>query len=986
MTLLVSLFFFVSGFTGLVLEVVWLRQLQLIFGATTLAVGTVTGSFLGGLGLGSLISSRLADRLPKKLMMYAGLEAMIGVSALTMPFVLASLGQFQHQWSGGLLYHAWVYSSMRFLAVFAALALPTACMGATLPLLLSATTQRFDSIGRQAGLLYGINTLGGMTGALIAGFYFLPILGIDATTHLASMICFGVAIGMAATSWILKPEKSTKNTETPPPPGKRPLRPYRLLGLFLLLQGMIGMSLQISMTRVVGMVLGSSVYSFSLVVVIFLLGIALGSLLYSTVLRERFDPYRLLSFCLGLFFTGTLLAVWLADDLPGLLLFATKEGWITPVWLHPVHAAVIALVLLLPCTSLGISFPLALKLFSGRLDEVGKSSGFGMFLNTVGSILGSFLAAFVLVPKVGLAHTMIIAAVFALGLAFLFSMVQGSFLVPARALKALPWVIIAAIALALLPSWEPSKLAAGYFRVAVAEQLSKNPKSLPEARILYHRDGPSATVTLEKHGEILTMKANGRPEASNRYDMPTQILAGLFPILTHPQEKGLDAALIGYGSGITAGAMLQSDIEKLLVVELEPRIVEAAAFFDDLNHRPLVDPRTTMVQGDARTVLGYWPGRFDVIVSEPSNPWVAGSGGLFTQDFYQMMRGKLKPRGIYAQWVQLYEISPENLMCVLRTFRTVFPHVQVLATYERGVDLVLLGSENEIFFDLSTMRRKVTGRTLDELKRAGISSAEGVAAMLQIPESDLDAYIGDGPINTDDNGRIEFSGPMDAMRHSQFLQRVIAFHFDTDKLSILPTLSGLGETPKDRAQSLSAVALQLLLRGRAGTAYDVAEAALEHAENQTATEVMEVAEWIYIEPENWPPVPEGWLVEEQGENPTAMALVLTLVSKQWEEADKLASELDNQLNDKRLTWLRGALDLRFNRFKQAIDRLEPLSSNRSFAIRFGAVDFYLGRAYDRDLQPRKALKALATFNNWAKSHQELVEPVETEVMQEEVEQ
>ena len=982
MTLLVALFFFLSGLTGLVLEVVWLRQLQLIFGATTLAVGTVTGSFLGGLGLGALLSSRLSDRLPKKLLVYAGLEATIGLSALTMPFVLSSLGEFQHQWSGGLLYHASIYASMRFLAVFAALALPTACMGATLPLLLSATTRSFGSIGRQTGLLYGINTLGGMTGALLAGFVFLPNLGISATTRLASTVCFAVAFGMTLASFLFREGKFTPQEESPPP-GKRPLRPYRLLGLFLFLQGIIGMSLQVSMTRVMGMVLGSSVYSFTLVVVIFLLGIALGSLLYSALLKDRVEPYRLLSFCMGLFFFGTLLAVWLADDLPGLLLIATGKGWMTSGWLYPVHAAVIALVLLLPCTSLGISFPLALKLFSGRLDELGKSSGVGIFLNTAGSILGSFLAAFVLVPKVGLAHTMIVGAVFALGLAFLFSLVQGSFLVPARALRTLPWGVIALIALTSLPSWEPSKLAAGYFRVAVAEQLARQPESLPEAHILYHRDGPSATVTLERREDILTMKANGRPEASNRFDMPTQILAGLFPILAHPKEKNLAAALIGYGSGITAGAMLQSNIEKLLVVELEPRIVEAATFFDDLNHRPLTDPRTTLVQGDARTVLGYWPGDFDVIVSEPSNPWVAGSGGLFTQDFYRMMRGKLAPRGIYAQWVQLYEISPENLACVLRTFRSVFPHVQVLATYERGVDLVLLGSENEIFFDIQSMKRKIAGRTLDEVKRAGISSSEGVAAMVQIPDEDLETFIGEGPINTDDNGLIEFAGPLDAMHHSQFLRRVIAFHFETDKLSILSTLTGLGEKPEDRAQNLSAVALQLLLRGRAGTAYEVAQTALKHAPDQTASEVMEVAEWIYIEPEHWPPVPEGWLIEEHGENNTATTLVLSLVSKQWEEADSLATELDEELDDPRLTWLRGALDLRFNRFKQAIERLEPLSANPAFAKRFGTVDFYLGRAYDRDLQPRKALKALATFNQWAKTHEEDVAPIEAEFKQEE---
>jgi len=280
---------------------------------------------------------------------------------------------------------------------------------------------------------------------------------------------------------------------------------------------------------------------------------------------------------------------------------------------------------------------------------------------------------------------------------------------------------------------------------------------------LMYEEGPTSTVSVRKDWDVTSMAINGRTNASDRDDMATQVMLGQAPLLLAPHLR--NALVVGYATGVTAGSMLQSPIEAVECVELEPATVRGSRFFEHVNNHPLNDPRLHLIIDDARTYLRVTPTRYDMIVSEPSHPWVPGVANLFTREFFQLGSERLADEGIFVQWLQIYQLSTDSLRSVLATFHETFPYVQVFRVEGalKGKDLLLVGSQTPLSLDLIKERMR-DPRIAAELARVNIRSEADVRAWFVCDEKQLGPAVAGAVINTDDNMHIETTAPREAFR------------------------------------------------------------------------------------------------------------------------------------------------------------------------------------------------------------------------------
>jgi spermidine synthase len=809
---LIAACFVLSGATGLIYEVLWARMLGLVFGATTLAVSAVLAAFMGGLALGSACGGRLAARFERPLRVYGVIEIGIALYALAVPFLFHLIDLLYPFIWQQLHPGFYAFSLWRFLLSFLVLLAPTTLMGATLPVL-SATLLRSDGHGdTSVTRLYACNLFGAIIGTLFAGFLLLPTLGVRHTIWTAATI--NLLIGLTAIIADLKDRQSSMNltatTEsdrspeasltTLTEPDERALEdkdesdvsPHssgpnylpateRINGpvVFWLacafVSGFVTFSAQVAWARVLTMVIGSSTYAFSIVVALFLLGLSGGA---AIVARQKTDgPLRrnLLKVELATAF-GLFISLWVQNRAPGILIRnATAYGinsW--PGWLA-LQALVAAMLILLPAFLMGMVMPLVLVWASraGAKMSVGLV-GRSYAVNTLGAIAGAFGTGFLLIPKAGTRFTILFAAALCIVMA-------GFAYRPAseKADKDLRVSLAAGASIALIilllicaPPLNSFDLAAGAYDNLVSAlarpQLSvgnEQPKiNGPDAhRLLMFKEGPTATVSVREDWGARSLAINGRTNASDTGDMPTQIILGQMPVLFAPRTD--NALIVGFASGVSVGSLLQSPLKSLECVELEPATLEAASYFNHVNHRPLEDARLRLIIDDARTYLRVTSVQYDMIVSEPSHPWVPGVANLFTKEFFELGRSRLRDDGIFVQWVQIYQLSTESLRSVLATYESVFPHVQMFRVggAAKGKDLILVGSRAPLTLEHLGERMSDT-RVSRELARINIKGPEDILAWYVCDETELGPAVAGAVINTDDNMRIETSAPRESFK------------------------------------------------------------------------------------------------------------------------------------------------------------------------------------------------------------------------------
>ncbi|MDP2389873.1 MAG: fused MFS/spermidine synthase, partial [Acidobacteriota bacterium] len=551
------------------------------------------------------------------------------------------------------------------------LAVPAAAMGATFPIASRWMVRGAAHAAQEAGGLYAANTLGAAIGALLAGFVLIPSLGLSGSTWV------GVALNVAAAAGAFVIARSATSTEGRDfSPGHKDRvgtaeakasalrtagRPW-LAALALGASGFASLTLQVVWTRLLVQILGPTTYAFSLVVAIFIIGLAGGAAIGSwLVARVRHASVGL---AIGLLVSAALsLAAASAVDWALLTIaeiVARPEYQFNDVL---AREGLMVLALLLPMAlAFGTAFPFAVALAGGSDDTVTESLGRIYAVNTIGAIAGALLAGFVLVPQIGLHLTIrLVAATLAVAaIAILVTAGQGRGRLAGYALAGV--VLLAGVT---LPQWDRLLLSSGGYKYAPAMRGPSLATSLAAGELLSYREGASGTVAVRRLAGTVSLSIDGKVDASNAGDMLTQRLLAHVPLLLHPNPKRV--AIIGLGSGVTLGSALTHPIAAATVLEISPEVVDASRFFETENHRALADPRTRLVVGDGRTHLMLGRETYDVIVSEPSNPWMAGIASLFTREFFEGARARLAPGGMLCQWAHTYDISSDDLRSIVAT-------------------------------------------------------------------------------------------------------------------------------------------------------------------------------------------------------------------------------------------------------------------------------------------------------------------------------
>lgn len=783
---LVFVFFLFSGFSSLVFEVIWARMLQQVFGTTSFAISTLLTAFMAGLALGSILGGRWARRVGNQLKVYGILEGSIGLYALLVPLLLGVLPSLYSPLFERFMGDFYLFSLLRFVAVFAVLVIPTTLMGATLPLVSQWLADRRRIFHGSIGLLYGANTLGACLGCLLAGFVLLPTFGLQTTNFI--FVAVNLALGAVVLLSFRALERSVSvdamleeedddeavNLARKPAPANATAAPLpawalRLTLVLFGLSGVVAMSYQVLWTRAYVITLGSSTYSFTLVLTAILIAIALGSALISPVIDRVRRPIFVFAMLQALVASSATVGFYVLDRIPGFLYERARETITSVGEIYAYQFGLVALVVFLPSLFQGMSFPVVVRAVNARVDETGEEVGTAYAFNTAGSIVGSFAAGFIIMPWLGMQTAIAAMILINLGAAFVLTALELSQRRDLR--RALAMILALGVGVSLFfiaPPIDRARLSAGMFRVHLAREVY-SPESFETStpELLYYEDGLTATTSVERRGGGVALKANGKPEASDGADMHTQILVGLLPFVARSAFDdvtigGEDAAMVGFGSGVTAGASLQWPLERLEVVEIEATMIEASRFFEHVNNRPLEDPRHILIESDGRNYLEYTPRTYDVIVSEPSNPWIAGVSALFTVEYFERVREKLNPGGVYGQWVQLYELHPKNVRRVFATFLAAFPYVHAFSSKAKSTDLILLGSDRPLAFPPEGFERAwAIDSVRAELERVGIEDISELYGLLFMNQAEMEAFAAGSELNTDDNGLLEFNAPHD---------------------------------------------------------------------------------------------------------------------------------------------------------------------------------------------------------------------------------
>ena len=678
------LLFTASGFAGLIYESIWTHYLKLYLGHAAYAQSLVLAVFMGGMALGAAYCARFSARLRSPLAAYALVEAVIGLAALGFHETFVALTD----WSYAALLPALgdegsVLAARLGLACL--LILPqSVLLGATFPLMSAGLARAHPAAsGESVAMLYFTNSLGAALGVLASGFLLIAWVGLPGTLRTAGVI----NLGLAALVWVLARPLRAPALET------RPATETGVLTLLLgasFLTGVASFIYEISWIRMLSLVLGASTHAFELMLSTFILGLALGGY----AVRRRVDrvaaPERLLGWvqvAMGLAALATLPVYDRSFEMMARLMQGLARNDAGYLLFNLSGQAVAALVMLPATFCAGMTLPL----ITGALLRRGAGEGaIGLVYaaNTVGAIAGVLFALHIGLPALGLKGALIAGALLdtALGLYLLyrFAAPRAQWLPAAAACGAL----FAAVALAF--ELDVHKMTAGVYRHGDLE-------SSRDAKILYARDGKTATVHLVKYSSATSIRTNGKSdgsinlegkaEADRGTDEITMVLTGALPLALKPDARS--AAVIGIGTGLTTHTLLQSlEIERVETVEIEAAMAEAARGFLPRNSAAFADPRGAILIDDAKAFFAARQRRYDIIVSEPSNPWVSGVSSLFTREFYRRIAGHLAPGGLLVQWFQLYEIDPALVASVMRALGEEFAHYAVYAPSDHDVLIV----------------------------------------------------------------------------------------------------------------------------------------------------------------------------------------------------------------------------------------------------------------------------------------------------------
>jgi spermidine synthase len=762
-TRLVALLLFGSGFCALLYQTTWLREFRLVFGASTAATAAVLGVFMAGLGFGGIILGRRSETKARPLAFYAKLELLIALSAALSPLLILAARHFYIALGGTQAMGIGVGTIVRLILTALIIGTPTFLMGGTLPAAARAVVAPDDITRRSIGILYGTNTLGAVTGSLAGTFYCFENFGNRATLWLATALNIVVALSafylartMADGKIASKPSREKEKEES-----HIQVRPWFVFSAAALV-GFAFFLMELVWYRTLGPLLGGSTFSFGLILAMALLGIGIGGAAYAFLGLKRSASLHFFALTCAAEALFIAIPYALGDRLAMVAMLLRPLGTLG-FYGHVIAWSALCAIVVFPAAFIaGLQFPLLIALLGKGRKNVGSQTGAAYAWNTVGALIGSLAGGFGLLPMFSAPGVWKIVVVLLCAVAVLAVLLalserrHWSQLIPAFGIALLALVMLHATGPTAF--WRHSQIGVGRIK-----QFQASPNEIRDLvhrmrrQILWETEGIESSVAVTKR-DSLSFIVNGRSDGNAKYDAGTQIMCGLIPAALHPHPT--KAMVVGLGTGSSAGWLAAvPTMERVDAVELEPAVVHVAQDCAAVNHDALRNPKLRVTLGDAREVLLTTREKYDIVVSEPSNPYRAGIAGLFTREYYRSVDRCLQPGGIFLQWVQAYEIDDRTLQIFYRTLGSVFSNIQSWQTTDG--DLALLASHQPIRCNVEQLRARLKEEPFRRAMLAGWR-AEGV-------EDFLAHYVGNealaetlqrpasGPLNTDDRTVIEFA-------------------------------------------------------------------------------------------------------------------------------------------------------------------------------------------------------------------------------------
>lgn len=785
---------FYTNFLSLACQVIWVRKLSFLFGSTAGVFATVLTVFLLGLAFGALLAGRAVDKSAHPWRLLGNVLTALGAyCALSLPLFEFARGFYLRAFPNDLSPLA--AASWKFVIVLVILLPPTLAIGAMFPIAVRILSRNLSGLGGDVSLIYGLDTMGAATGALLGGFVLVPLFGLATSTWIlgAGAVALGLSVrlGKYEGSAALEParakaskeekrgdkkgDKKTKksvsldvsSTEAPSAPTltspEAEVWPAwklaAILGTFFL-SGAAALLLETGWNRLFYLMSGTSVYSLASVLTGFLTGIGLGSLW----MRKRIDrtdrvgdPMAAVALCYALTALGGVL-VFRSGGLFERIYLGLFGASSTYFGFQIGVSLAVGAIVFLATVAMGANFPLVAKVCSRVTERRGFSVGQVFFWNTLGAVLGAFLGEFFLLPRYGFEGLLLATlAIYALGTAVFLGLSSA----PNRGRSALVSTALLLVAFLLSPlvmTFEPPVHAA-YYHGLRAKTYANFRDAVLQMKVIDRRQGFYGQVDVVETGGYRLLKHNGKTDASTSVaDNQTQILLGHLPLFFHHEPKTVLA--IGLGGGATLRALVHHpDLAEITMVEIDPLVTETARkWFGDFNDHALEDPRVRIVTNDGRNYVDSSKKKYDVITSEPPNIWVAGVSGLFTQEFYRSAQAHLSPGGILCQWMPVYEMREQDFKTTLATIRSVFPH---LAFWAIGSDVALVASNEPLTFDPTAVARRLAfPGVVADLAEIG-RTPEEILTLLgkpDIPANQLPAFLSSiTMLNRDDRPILEFN-------------------------------------------------------------------------------------------------------------------------------------------------------------------------------------------------------------------------------------
>lgn len=751
---------FFSGISVLIYEIVWARQLALIFGSTVIATTIVIAIFMAGLGFGSLYFGRQADKSSRPLRLFSSLQLGTGAFAFGAFLVFQGLPHLQrtmyHAISGKLLSPLFVV-----LITTLSMIIPTLFMGATLPILCKVFVDDQNKIGQGIGLIYALNTAGSVIGALITGFYLIANFG-----HAISII-FAVLINITLGLGSLRKVKSKPSMMVvEKDPEDRPV--YTSLIVIAGLIGFCGLAYEILWTRSLHVFTANSTYSFTSILVIFLSGIVIGSMLFAKYFSTKKQSIIILALCQIITGFYALLIARSLNDLPKLL-FLIKDVLQVPVLRLILPGMMLSfLIAFIPTVCMGISFPLLCKLIADQLQSLGQNIGRVSIFNTTGSIVGSLTAGFFLIPILGVVRSIVLIA--------FINLFIGLFLLYKLKTKKKIYLIMTQICVIIVGfalGWNTHH----YYMVLPPSMFRTKMRA---DKILYYKETSQGTVIVneDRLTGIRACYINNSAVCGTTYDALKVVkLLGHLPFFVNPDAKSI--LIIGFGIGITSSAVAMHNAVNIDCVEICPGVKKAAEFFDHFNKNVINDPRVRFISEDGRYYTLLTQKKYDIISCDPTHPTL-GCNNLYTREYFENCKRLLNPGGVICQYLPLHKLSLSEFKILIKTFTEVFPHTTIWLAYSHGI---LMGHDNNIELDFGQISIEVS-----ELADDILHDPHLFATSLILDENAVHDFVQNARINTDNRPYLEFFTPTSIHRENWHINLIALMDKRSDLTNVFSNI------------------------------------------------------------------------------------------------------------------------------------------------------------------------------------------------------